>query len=390
MTSAETLVYAAAAMVTIFAMGWIGAARPLQLANSPALRLALGDVLLGAALVSDVTHYELPSYYIALLLPNLLAVGGWIALRAGLQEFLKIPTNWWEYLLIIVLVCVADAYFASDSSFPFGIPTVLSVALAWVAARLCREAFRPLRNEFSLNATLAILAPFALFGALLALRAAILASNPSQEGWYSSLAGADGHLALLWCAFASFITINMACLGLVIARLVGHIRELTLRDSLTGILNRRAVEMGLAVEYEKLRRHGQIFCIASIDLDRFDHVNDEFGHAAGDAALFHAVQIAKGELRNCDVIGRVGGEEFLVIFPMTRAHGGREAAERIRAALDQTPFAWDGRSVAVTASIGLAECFNPEEPAHSLLRRADDALYRAKNEGRNRVEVAPN
>lgn len=389
MSSTETLVCAALALAVLYALAWTAASGPLKLSSSTSLRFSLGNLLLGAALVTPLVH-SAPVYFTGLFIPHLVALVGLIGVRVGIQQFLRLEANGWEYVGLLLLVAAADAYSVLENESTVLAAIALALALAWLTLRLAWEAVAPLRLDFSLQATLTMVGPFAFLGAVALIYAGCVASDPGFDGWTDSPTEGGAHIVALGCTFVALMVMNLSCLGLVLARLVSHIRELTLRDGLTGILNRRAVEMSLTGEYEKLRRHGQIFCVASLDLDRFKKVNDEFGHAAGDAALFHAVQIAKGQLRNCDVIGRVGDEEFLVIFPMTRAHGGREAAERIRAALDLTPFAWDNRSIAVTTSVGVAECFNPEEPPHALLRRADDALYRAKNAGRNRVEVAPN
>jgi diguanylate cyclase (GGDEF)-like protein len=349
----------------------------------------LFNLLFAAALIDSAWPLDAAGYT-RTLLPLTFALAALIAVRAGMQSFLRAGNGWREGLAVMVLALAADQVLLSRAARAADFVLISSLALAWLAGRLCYQSFTPLRRDFTVLSSVAVLAPFGVWALWLLVRAALAFGLAPADSELTRWASDDDALAPTWIALAALLGMNMACLGLVIARLLRHLRDLTLRDALTGIMNRRAVEMSLTSEYEKLRRHGQIFCVATIDLDRFSQVHASFGRAASDAALFHAVQVIKGQLRNCDAIGRVGDEEFLVILPMTRLHGGREAGERIRAALADAPFAWDGRAVSVTASLGVAECFNPEESAPTLLRRADHALFAAKNGGRNRVEVAPN
>ncbi|MDD2921391.1 MAG: GGDEF domain-containing protein, partial [Anaerolineales bacterium] len=130
------------------------------------------------------------------------------------------------------------------------------------------------------------------------------------------------------------------------------------------------------------------------DLDHFKKVNDTYGHAVGDAVLRRVVQVARAELRSSDVIGRYGGEEFVVIMPMTSAQQAYQLAERIRAAVESLRVPTQKGDVAVTVSLGIAELlrlpYMPNGEAESLddlVRRADEAMYAAKNSGRNRIIV---
>jgi len=173
--------------------------------------------------------------------------------------------------------------------------------------------------------------------------------------------------------------------GLELKRLAGA-------DDLTGIANRR----NLLQQGERLvgiaRRSRQPVSVLSLDLDRFKLLNDTFGHAAGDAALRHAVGIVEATLRETDALGRMGGEEFVALLPDTNARGAATLAERIRAALEATPMPWpraQGGSIAMTVSIGIASIVaaGPEDTLETLLRRADEALYRSKQSGRNHASL---
>lgn len=158
-----------------------------------------------------------------------------------------------------------------------------------------------------------------------------------------------------------------------------------LYDRLTGVSNRRYFEDVLEREMRRVDRHGRSFVLVMFDLDHFKQVNDTFGHNVGDEVLKGVTDRVASRLRDSDVLGRWGGEEFMVLLPATDATSGAEVAETLRARVAETPFPEAG---AVTISLGVAE-YRGDEPRKELVRRADEALYRAKGAGRNRVEVDP-
>jgi two-component system, cell cycle response regulator len=159
-------------------------------------------------------------------------------------------------------------------------------------------------------------------------------------------------------------------------------------DALTGLYNRRHLEERLGELVSLARRHGEDLGAALVDLDHFKAVNDTAGHPAGDAVLQVTADRLRNSLRAEDVLGRWGGEEFLVLLPRTDAAGARLVAERMRQALAGQPIPLpDGGEVKVTASIGVAA--GTDDGVAGLVDRADAALYEAKAAGRDRVVVAP-
>lgn len=155
-------------------------------------------------------------------------------------------------------------------------------------------------------------------------------------------------------------------------------------DSLTGLPNRRAFDEHLAWWLDQWRRGRQTpVSLLLIDVDRFKQLNDRYGHPAGDAALRWLAKKARATVREVDVAARYGGEEFAVIMPGVAAAAAAVLAERLRAAIAAEPFTHAGATLQVTASIGLATSLGNDDPA-SLARRADEALYAAKQNGRNR------
>jgi diguanylate cyclase (GGDEF)-like protein len=161
--------------------------------------------------------------------------------------------------------------------------------------------------------------------------------------------------------------------------------ELASIDGLTGVYNRRRFLELAGLERE--RAQGGSACIALFDLDRFKLINDAHGHLAGDAVIRGAIEVIKQHCRQGDLVGRYGGEEFVLCLPHTSLPLARDIAERICAALAATTVNHDGRSIPVTASIGVA-ALRPGESIEQWLSRADKALYEAKRAGRNRCAIA--
>ena len=203
-----------------------------------------------------------------------------------------------------------------------------------------------------------------------------------------------------------FVFINAACflaLTLVVAWLLASVQERSYRrsykleqallresriDSLTGVDNRRSLEEQGRAALSLCQRHGQPLSVLMIDLDHFKTVNDMHGHPAGDAVLVAVASICRGLMRESDRFGRWGGEEFLAILPDTSAEQAQALAERIRVAIQEARISFEQAVLRITASVGVAGGEVPHDLASrwtALIREADDAMYRAKAGGRNRV-----
>jgi two-component system, cell cycle response regulator len=163
--------------------------------------------------------------------------------------------------------------------------------------------------------------------------------------------------------------------------------EASTKDGLTGLANRRHTDERLAAEVAFARRHGEPLAIAMADVDHFKRVNDTYGHPAGDAVLRSVARVLASAVREEDLVGRYGGEEFLVVFRATDLTCAMAASGRLRAAIEGAPVAVaGGPAIRVTASFGLASLACCESPdVQTLLRLADRRLYAAKSAGRNRV-----
>lgn len=159
-------------------------------------------------------------------------------------------------------------------------------------------------------------------------------------------------------------------------------------DTLTGVFNRRQFYMLAESEFQRSRRYAKNFCTMMIDIDHFKRINDAHGHHVGDKTLKVMAMRCSELLREVDLFGRVGGEEFAVVLPETDQANAERLAERLRIMLSQSPVALDDRTLNFTVSIGLAHMHEDDQDLESILQRADTALYAAKRAGRNRVVAA--
>ena len=163
-------------------------------------------------------------------------------------------------------------------------------------------------------------------------------------------------------------------------------RRQALQDSLTGIANRAAWNERLALEVTRWQRYGGELQLAVMDIDHFKRINDSFGHAAGDRVLKIIAGKWQMRLRKTDFLARYGGEEFVLLLPGTGLLDARRILEELRTAIEGCPFHFKGERIQVTVSIGLT-AFSGNDDAEKAFERADQALYRAKHAGRNRVEL---
>ena len=183
----------------------------------------------------------------------------------------------------------------------------------------------------------------------------------------------------------AFSLTQPAAMAVENARLFDEVQRLATLDGLTNTYNRRHFMDMARLSYDSARRFGQPLSAVMLDVDHFKSVNDRYGHAAGNRMLRHLAESIQAELRFTDVAARYGGDEFIVLLPDTPAKGAMEVAERIRQRVAEDPIQTDAGPVSVTISIGVAGMDNMTHDPGDLFKRADIALYEAKQAGRNRV-----
>ena len=223
----------------------------------------------------------------------------------------------------------------------------------------------------------------------------ILTSNAEKQSVVKGLsAGADDYLTKPFDRDEFLARVNVGRRLIDLHRQIEAknrlLEELALTDALTGLPNRRAIETWSSRQLSGAARHGFPFWVALVDLDHFKKINDNYGHEAGDIVLKRFAEILRSHTRLSDISGRIGGEEFLFVVTHADSDGVTLVVDRIRQELAAERFVFDGANVQVTASFGIAGFSGQDAPAfEDLLSTADDALYRAKDRGRNRIELVP-
>ena len=317
-----------------------------------------------------------------------LAALGAIWLRQGLQVFLKLPRAETRQLVLSmalmvfnILVCVPLGWQAAGVAVSAG---VVAATMLWSV----REAFHPLRQEFNPGTAWTAAVMFGVV-ALCAMLTGLSQLRPDWS-WPWLQSPLDTRQFVLTFVSVTLSILTSFVLGyIVVMRLVARLEHLSQHDGLTGLLNRRAIEALLDREAQRLERFNQPFSILLIDIDHFKRVNDRLGHPAGDQVLIEVARRLQVEAREVDHVARYGGEEFCVLLPHTEHEGALQAAERLREGVCERPITRGNATVPVTISMGLVCANDPRESLQSLLRRADAALYQAKDGGRNMVVSAP-
>lgn len=224
-------------------------------------------------------------------------------------------------------------------------------------------------------------------GFILLVRGIWYALNAPPEGGITGNSFAQSITFLV-----AFIVVLLASLGFILMtkdRAEAISRDLANNDMLTGIPNRRLLQQTLRRDADRAMREHAAYAVLMVDIDHFKAVNDTHGHLAGDAVLRHVAHLLQARLRGQDMVGRWGGEEFLVLLPSTTREGAERLAQTLRANVSDAPCHHDGVTLPVTVSIGVcADTLQPGDRARLLVDAADKALYAAKANGRNRVEHA--
>jgi diguanylate cyclase (GGDEF)-like protein len=236
----------------------------------------------------------------------------------------------------------------------------------------------------------------------------VLGSQGSQASWSAGAIADDGQICLPLSAGGHLVgvmgipedafaegkrrTVAMSAallaIGIRNAQLFNEVRDNSLRDGLTGCFNRtHAIEV-IDTELRRARRSQMPVSLIMFDIDHFKDINDRYGHLCGDAVLAVVGARMRELLRGSDLKCRYGGEEFLVLLPETALEGAKRVADTLRRELADSPIPWQEETVKITASFGVTTALPAEVDGQALIARADGALYRAKDQGRNCVRLS--
>ena len=365
-----------------FTSGWL--LRELR----PALWHWAGFALLCA---SSFTAYVLGAHQHGssmLLVGNLLLVAGLLLNCRGLHLFSGRRPPDGIFAGLFILAGVVMLVWPSSEDSPWRI-TLISLLLGVCAAWLSALVVMHLR-QLGASRWLWLLfgAPMSVGAALFVARAGQALIDPARLA-AETAAGTSIYMAAAISWLLLSLSFEVALAGLVIFRLGRQLRHAATHDSLTGLLNRAAMQEQLARETRRASRSRRPFSVIMLDIDHFKRVNDDLGHAAGDHVLEALAGQMSRRLRSTDSASRWGGEEFLVLLPDTDGDMAVSVAEQLRRVVSQSDIRWHQEGIALTISAGVAAWSGPEDSPTGLVDRADEALYEAKRAGRDRVRSAP-
>jgi len=324
--------------------------------------------------------------FLTLVVANLGIMFGVVLVRRGMQIFLRIRVTDREHAFLLGLDAVLLLTFVVLSDAHSKIAVIgASMPIAWSLLRASHESHRALRREGAVATARVVATPLALLGLLFAVRAVAgmfapeIAARPLHES-----NAFNGVIVLAFMLVG--LLVNLVLALMVVGRLVTRLQQLSEHDALTGLLNRRALAPLLQREVGRLRRYGETYALLMIDIDHFKNINDSHGHAAGDVALVKLARVLREAAREVDHIVRLGGEEFCILLPHSDLDGAMHLARRVHSAVRDADWREFDRSL--TVSVGVAVAQTPDETPQAVLARADQALYRAKDAGRDQVVLA--
>ena len=316
---------------------------------------------------------------LTILVANFFVSLGFAAYVVALRHFFRLPSERGSLMGLVALAMAVSLYWGlvepDLTRRLIAVSLVLGVVLASSAAIIYRHGRGAVRHVAGLA--------FAGAAAIMAYRAVILVFDPSQVSNVFQLT----HVQLLTYAVGSVLPVigTIGFLLLCTERSQHELERAARVDYLTGSYNRRAIEELATQSIASARRHGVPLSVLVLDIDHFKRINDELGHAIGDLALVESVARIRTNLRAEDVLGRLGGEEFIVLMPGADGASAVQAGERIRRSFSAQPLHMDGHHRTVTLSIGVATLAPMDREFSQLLQRGDRAMYAAKNAGRDLV-----
>jgi diguanylate cyclase (GGDEF)-like protein len=368
----------------LYAVGWMVCAVLLKEDEAAVVHWGLFLLLLSAGLLLAGLRSE-PRTWWAYNGANLLAVAAFAVMRRGVELFFREPDSDGEQLIMLAAVGGAIAL-VNTGPVGSGWRILLSyVGLGYVMVRLIANVRVPVRAEFGRAAWLAVVVPGLVIVLLLVLLAArqALALGAPQE-MHSTTKGL-GLMPLYLFGSALF---NFGFMVLLTQRLLLKLKRASRRDALTGLENRGAIDATMQHLWAQSSRGAEGFAVLLIDVDHFKRINDAHGHAIGDQVLEHVAAVIAAQARQADSVGRYGGDEFVVVAPLSSLAGATQAAERLRLAMEAEHIHARASNLRVTLSIGVAASTSEDLAVADVLARADRSMYRAKAKGRNRVEAA--
>ncbi len=301
----------------------------------------------------------------------------------GLLQFQQRRLSRWWFWSAVPITALFFSVFIDKLAYRVIVGSAITAAQCTVLLVILLQKRRETVGRGQYFVASGLLAAVAVF----VYRAAVAASDPASvsPSFDASAVGITTVLVSVIC----LILLGMGFVLMTKERADERNRVLAMRDELTGLANRRSVIASLTQQMAQAQRIALPLTLLILDVDHFKRINDSFGHLSGDLALQNLASLLQTRLRTQDIFGRFGGEEFLIILPNTGAADALRLTESLRVSVATTRFeSLNGESMPVTISVGLhTQRLGTDQHCDDMISAADQALYRAKDSGRNRVEV---
>lgn len=365
----------------VSAIAWLIMSRLMRIAPSASLRFSVANMLLIAGI--GLLFLRQPDANLLFWQgSDLLILLAFVALKAGFLALFKRPPAI-KADVILLLLWTLLALQVPDNAKEHWLGLLFSAFAFFSLGSSTVILYQASASSFKKRYAAAVAAPLAGISLLFLLRFVSILFTAQ----HNMPAVHQGKSQLYWAYLVFVLLVNITIFSSTLVRLVAKIRHLADRDQLTGLYNRFALNRKLAQLQQLHSRHQQPYAVLLLDLDHFKQVNDQYGHLTGDKVLKHAATLLKQSIRSEDILGRFGGEEFLLLLPMTEQPAAEQVAGKLIQLLRQQPLQLGDTAIALTTSIGIATA-QPDGPALSsetILQQADKALYHAKANGRDQV-----
>ena len=380
---------ALALQLLIYAMAWLVLGLGYRLNRRVALSWSLAWFL-GAS--GALTLYLSAAYFSVNvdLIVNLFMVSCFLLLHHGVDRFTgRHETGWITVALCVSGVLLVEVMRRLGPDWLIWRVGLLTLVLCWPLWDTARQVagWLSAQHRTSRPVTLLIISPLLLTMTVFGVRMLLVMTGTAISDVRFNQ-GSDFDLTAAFLFLALLGGFNFSLASLVLGSLILKLRTLSDTDQLTGLFNRRVMMRRLDNEHARYQRSGQRFAIVMFDIDFFKRINDTYGHSVGDQVLQGLARILLACTRQADTLARTGGEEFMLLMPLTDEAGSLAQANRICQTVAQTSLPTDAGPLTVTISVGVALVIPRDQNDDKLVSRADAALYRAKAAGRNRVEVA--
>jgi diguanylate cyclase (GGDEF)-like protein len=343
----------------------------------------IGTLLIAGGAIVFATSPKLPPAFVFPTANGFMLVGLTLYWRA-IRKFCGLPYPAWIFVPSVIATAGLWWYASIE---PSHVARMLIATPIWIVT-LCGAAWDLSRSKVTgIDRSRRLMAGILwLAGGIMVLRFAYFALGLGSV--QSTVDATDLLNVLSLVLIVTFPTIGTTVFLIMCAeRLRWQWEEAAATDYLTALPNRRAIMSTLHARFKQARREGHALSVAVIDIDHFKSINDRFGHDVGDLALQHVAATLSAASRGAGLVGRQGGEEFVAIVDYADATAAATVCERLRSAIQSTPLDRQGTPLHMTISVGVSTLTAGDQHEDALLTRADRALYRAKQNGRNRVAV---